>query len=92
VPETRYARCGDLSLAYQVFGSGDVDIVVSGSFVSNVEVVWASPEFTAFFEHLASFSRVLLYDKAGVGVSVPVAKDRTIEERAEELAAVMDDA
>jgi pimeloyl-ACP methyl ester carboxylesterase len=90
VPETRYAHCGDLSLAYQVFGSGDVNIVVSGSFVSNVEVVWASPEFTAFFEHLASFSRVLIYDKAGVGLSDPVVKVRTIEERAEELEAVMD--
>jgi pimeloyl-ACP methyl ester carboxylesterase len=90
VPETRYARCGDLSLAYQVFGSGDVDIVVAGSFVSNVEVFWTSPEFTAFFDHLASFARVLIYDKAGVGLSDPVAKVRTVEERAEELEAVMD--
>jgi pimeloyl-ACP methyl ester carboxylesterase len=90
VPETRYARCGDLSLAYQVFGSGDVDIVVAGSFVSNVEVMWASPEFTAFFEHLGSFARVLIFDKAGVGLSDPVVKVRMIEERAEELEAVMD--
>ena len=90
MPETRYARCGDLSLAYQVFGSGDVDIVVSGSFVSNVEVMWGSPEFSSFFDHLASFARVLLYDKAGVGMSDPVMKIRTIEERAEELEAVMD--
>jgi pimeloyl-ACP methyl ester carboxylesterase len=90
VPETRYAHCGDLSLAYQVFGSGDLDLVVSGSFVSNVEVMWGSPEFTAFFEHLASFSRVLIYDKAGVGLSDPVVKVRTVEDRAEELEAVMD--
>ena len=90
MPETRYARCGDLSLAYQVFGSGDVDIAVSGSFVSNVEVFWTSPEFTAFFEHLASFARVLIYDKAGVGLSDPIAKVRTIEERADELEAVLD--
>ena len=90
MPETRYARCGDLSLAYQVFGSGDVDIVVSGSFVSNVEVMWASPEFTAFMEHLASFARVLIYDKSGVGLSDPIVKVRTIEERAEEIEAVMD--
>ena len=90
MPETRYARCGDLSLALQVFGSGDVDIVLSGSFVSNVEVMWASPEFTSFFEHLASFARVVIYDKAGVGLSDPVVKVRTIEQRAEELEAVMD--
>ena len=92
MPDTQYARCGDLSLAYQVFGSGDVDIVVSGSFVSNVEVSWASPEFTSFFEHLASFARVVIYDKAGVGLSDPVAQVRTIEERAEELEAIMDTA
>lgn len=90
MPETRYARCDDLSLAYQVFGSGDIDVVVSGSFVSNVEVFWTSPEFTAFFEHLGSFARVLMYDKAGVGLSDPVVKVRTIEERAEELESVMD--
>lgn len=90
MPGTQYARCGDLSLAYQVFGSGDVDIVVSGSFVSNVEVSWASPEFTSFFERLASFARVVIYDKAGVGLSDPVAKVRTIEERSDELEAIMD--
>jgi len=90
VPDTQYARCGDLSLAYQVFGSGDVDVVVSGSFVSNVEVSWASPEYTSFFEHLASFARVVIYDKAGVGLSDPVAKVRTIEERSDELEAIMD--
>lgn len=90
MPETRYARCGDLSLAYQVFGSGDIDVVVSGSFVSNVELMWASPEFTLFFDHMGSFARVLIYDKAGVGLSDPVAKVRTIEERVDELEAVMD--
>ena len=90
MPETRYARCGELSLAYQVFGRGDVDIVFSGSFVSNVEFMWASPEFTAFFERLGSFARVLIYDKAGVGLSDPVTKVRTVEERAEEVGAVMD--
>ncbi len=90
MPETRYARCGDLSLAYQVFGSGPLNIIVSGSFVTNVEVLWVSPEYKAFFDHLASFARVLVFDKAGVGMSDPVAKVRTVEERAIEIEALMD--
>ena len=90
MPDTQYARCGDLSLAYQVFGSGPVNIVVSGAFVTNVEVLWGSPEYKAFFDHLASFARVLVFDKAGVGMSDPIAKVRTIEERVTEIEALMD--
>lgn len=88
--ETRYAACGDLSLAYQLFGDGDIDILVAGSFVSHVELLWSSPEFTRFFDRLASFARVALFDKAGVGLSDPVPKVRTLEERVNELEAVMD--
>lgn len=88
--DTAYARCGDLSLAYQVFGEGPVDLVISGSFVSNVELWWTSPEAKSFFDRLGTFARVLLYDKAGVGLSDPVPKVRSIEERAMELEAVMD--
>src|SRR5687767_13208193 len=90
MPETAYARCGDLSLAYQVFGEGPVDIVFAGSFVSHIEVMWGLPEFRWFFEHLASFARVLIFDKAGVGLSDPVPRVRSIEDRANELEAVMD--
>ena len=90
MPDTQYARCGDLSLAYQVFGSGPLNIVVSGSFVTNVEVLWGSPEYKAFFDHLASFARVLVFDKAGVGMSDPIAKVRTIEDRVAEIEALMD--
>ena len=90
MPDTQYARCGDLSLAYQVFGSGPVNIVVSGSFVTNVEVLWTSPEYKAFFDHLASFARVLIFDKAGVGMSDPIAKVRTVEERVTEIEVLMD--
>jgi class 3 adenylate cyclase len=92
VPETQYARCGDLSLAYQVFGSGPLDVVVSGSFVTNVEVMWGSPEFTAFFDRIGTFARVMIFDKAGVGLSDPVPKVRTIEERVDEIEALMDTA
>ena len=90
VPETSYASCGDLSLAYQVFGDGPVELVFAGSFVSHVELFWTLPEFKAFFEQLATFCRVLLFDKAGVGLSDPVPQVRTLDDRAAEIEAVMD--
>ncbi len=90
VPDTSYASCGDLSLAYQVFGDGPVELVVVSGFVSHVELFWTMPEFKAFFEQLATFCRVLLFDKAGVGLSDPVPKVRTLDDRAAEIEAVMD--
>ena len=88
--ETSYASCGDLSLAYQVFGDGPVELVFVGSFVGHVELLWTMPEFKAFFDQLATFCRVLLFDKAGVGLSDPVPKVRLLEERAAEIEAVID--
>jgi class 3 adenylate cyclase len=82
--------CGDLSLAYQVFGDGPVELVFVTHFVSHVELFWALPEFKALFERLSSFCRVLLFDKAGVGLSDPVPHVRTLDERAAEIEAVMD--
>jgi pimeloyl-ACP methyl ester carboxylesterase len=90
VPETSYASCGDLSLAYQVFGDGPVELVVGGSFASHIELYWTVPEFAAFFERLSTFCRVLLFDKAGAGLSDPVRKVRTLDDRAAEIEAVMD--
>jgi pimeloyl-ACP methyl ester carboxylesterase len=90
VAETLYAPCGDLSLAYQVFGDGPVELVVGGSFASHVELCWTVPEFVAFFERLSTFCRVLIFDKAGVGLSDPVPKVPTLDDRAAEIEAVMD--
>jgi pimeloyl-ACP methyl ester carboxylesterase len=90
VAETSYAACGDLSLAYQVFGDGPVELVFVGPMVSHVELFWALPEFKAFFDQLATFCRVLLFDKAGVGLSDPVPKVRTLDDRVGEIEAVMD--
>jgi pimeloyl-ACP methyl ester carboxylesterase/class 3 adenylate cyclase len=90
VAETSYASCGDLSLAYQVFGDGPVELVFVGPIVTHVELFWAMPEFKAFFDQLATFCRVLLFDKAGVGLSDPIPKVRLLEERAAEIEAVMD--
>jgi pimeloyl-ACP methyl ester carboxylesterase len=90
VAETSYASCGDLSIAYQVFGDGPVELVYAGSFVSHVELFWTMPEFEAFMERLSTFCRVVLFDKAGVGLSDPVPQVRTLDDRAAEIEAVMD--
>jgi pimeloyl-ACP methyl ester carboxylesterase len=90
VPETSYASCGDLSIAYQVFGDGPVELVYAGSFVSHIELFWTMPEFEAFMEQLSTFCRVVLFDKAGVGLSDPVPQVRTLDDRAAEIEAVMD--
>ena len=88
--ETSYAPCGDLSLAYQVFGDGPVELVFVGPLVSHVELFWTMPEFKAFFDQLATFCRVVLFDKAGVGLSDPVPQVRTLDDRVTEIEAVMD--
>jgi pimeloyl-ACP methyl ester carboxylesterase len=90
VPETSYATCGALSLAYQVFGRGPASLVWAGSFCSHVELYWTLPEFEAFMSRLGTFARVLLFDKAGVGLSDPVPRVRTLDDRATEIEAVMD--
>ena len=90
MPETSYASCGDLSLAYQVFGDGPIELVFVGPMVSHVELFWTMPEFKAFFEQLATFCRVALFDKAGSGLSDPVPRVRTLDDRAAEIEAVMD--
>ena len=88
--ETSYAPCGDLSLAYQVFGDGPIELVWAGSFASHVELYWTMPEFGSLMEKLGTFARILLFDKAGVGLSDPVPSIRTLDERAAEIEAVMD--
>jgi pimeloyl-ACP methyl ester carboxylesterase/class 3 adenylate cyclase len=90
VAETSYARCGDLSLAYQVFGDGPIELVFVGPMVSHVELFWTMPEFKAFFEQLSTFCRVVMFDKAGLGLSDPIPKVRLLDERAAEIEAVMD--
>ncbi|WP_319455515.1 MULTISPECIES: adenylate/guanylate cyclase domain-containing protein [unclassified Mycobacterium] len=88
--ETAYASCGELSLAYQVFGEGSIELVIAGPFATHVELFWTQPEFKAFFDQLATFCRVLVFDKAGVGLSDPVPRVRSLDDRATEIEAVMD--
>jgi pimeloyl-ACP methyl ester carboxylesterase len=90
VPETSYATCGDLSLAYQVFGDGPIELVFGGSFASHIELYWTMPEFAAFSERLSTFCRILFFDKIGAGLSDPAPRVRTLDDRAAEIEAVMD--
>lgn len=89
-PTTRYAKHGEINLAYQVVGEGDIDLVIAPSFVSHIEFYWAHPAIKSFLDRLSSFARLVIFDKAGTGLSDPVTGIPTLEERAGELEAVMD--
>ena len=89
-PTTRYARSGDVSVAYQVVGSGPVDIVFAPGFISHVELAWEDPLWAPHYERHASFGRLMLFDKRGTGLSDPVPGAATLEERTDDLLAVMD--
>jgi class 3 adenylate cyclase len=89
-PETRYARSGDVAIAYQVHGNGPRDILFSGGSASNVETIWQLPEAAEFFERLGRFARVIRFDRRDVGLSDPVMDDLTLEANAADALAVMD--
>jgi len=89
-PETQYARSGDFSIAFQVFGDGPVNLVFVPGFVSNLELAWDWPPLSAFHRAFASFARVVLFDKRGTGLSDRVRLMPTTEERMDDLRAVMD--
>jgi pimeloyl-ACP methyl ester carboxylesterase len=92
VADIRYATSGDASIAYHVIGSGPPDIVVAPGALSHLEVEWEYPLYRRFFERMASFGRVIRFDKRGTGLSERFSDDRlpTLEERAEDIRAVMD--
>ena len=91
-PETRYAKSGDVNIAYQVVGDGPFDLVYVPGWVSNVELQWEKPKPARFLERLASFSRLILFDKRGTGMSDRVSNDRlpTLEQRMDDVRAVLD--
>jgi class 3 adenylate cyclase len=89
VPETRYAKSGDVNIAYQVVGDGPFDLIHVPMFVSNLELQWEDPAERRYYERLASFSRLIMFDKRGTGLSDRVAV-ATLEERMDDLRAVMD--
>src|SRR5690348_11896087 len=90
LPETRYAQSGDVSIAYQVVGDGPFDLVYAPPFISHVELAWEIPGLATFFERLASFCRLIRFDKRGTGMSDRVGSLPTLETRMDDLRAVMD--
>ena len=89
-PETRYAKSGDVHIAYQVTGEGSVQLVFVPGFVSHVEANWQAPAPAKFFRRLASFSQLILFDKRGTGLSDRTSQIFTLEQRMDDVRAVMD--
>jgi pimeloyl-ACP methyl ester carboxylesterase/DNA-binding CsgD family transcriptional regulator len=89
-PNTRYAKSGPISVAYQVLGEGAIDLVLVPGFVSHVEVAWEEPRLARFLTRLAAFSRLIVFDKRGTGMSDPVPGPPSMDERMEDIGAVMD--
>jgi pimeloyl-ACP methyl ester carboxylesterase len=91
MPETRFTRVDDLDIAYQVVGpAAELDLVFVPGWVSHLEVLWELPEFAHFLERLAAMGRLIMFDKRGTGLSDRVAGVPTLEQRADDILAVMD--
>ncbi|HST17907.1 MAG TPA: adenylate/guanylate cyclase domain-containing protein [Gaiellaceae bacterium] len=89
-PETRYAKSGDVSIAYQVVGEGPFDLVYVPGAISNVDLIWDDPARAEFFARIASFCRLITFDKRGTGASDRVAGIANLETRMDDVRAVMD--
>lgn len=91
-PETKYAKSGDLHIAYQVIGEGPIDLVFVPSWFGHVDFMWQEPLIERVLARLSSFSRLLVFDQRGTGLSDPVALADlpTLEERMDDIRAVMD--
>jgi pimeloyl-ACP methyl ester carboxylesterase len=89
-PPTQYAKSGDTSIAYQVIGEGPADLVLILGFATHLELQWESPPLARFLERISSFSRLIIFDKPGTGLSDPVTQAPTLEDRVDHVRAVMD--
>ena len=90
VPETGYARSGDLQIAYQIVGEGPLDVVLVPPYLSNIEMYWDLPFYSRFFRRVSSFSRLILFDRRGSGMSDGVAGATPLEEQIDDVQAVID--
>lgn len=90
IPTTRYARCGDVHIAYQVFGDGPANLVIAPGFISNVDNSWTHPLPAGWLRGFGRFARVAVFDKRGTGLSDRVSSLPDMEERMEDVTAVMD--
>jgi len=89
-PDTQYAKSGDVHIAYQKFGDGPINLIMVPGFVSNVENYWDEPDFARFLSRLGSYARVVTFDKRGTGMSDRVAELPGLDQRMDDLRAVMD--
>ncbi len=89
-PATQYTKSGRINIAYQVFGSGPTDLVYIPGWVSNIDLMWDCPDLVNFLTELSKYTRVILFDKRGTGLSDRVVELSTLEERMDDLRAVMD--
>ncbi len=90
LPETKFAQSGDISIAYQVVGSGPLDLLIVPGFISHLEQAWEDPAYSRFLQRLASFSRLIQFDKRGTGLSDRITEIPTLEQRMDDVRAVMD--
>src|SRR5437870_8265762 len=90
MPTTKYAKSGDVHLAYQAVGEGAHDLVLVPGWVSHIEYAWEEPLFSHFLTRLASFSRLIMLDRRGTGLSDRVADLPSLEQRMDDVRAVMD--
>src|SRR5215208_1736077 len=92
IPATRYVKSDDVHIAYQVIGDGPRDLLFVPGFVSNVEALWQSPGRASFFRRLATFARVIMFDKRGTGMSDRGSQIFTLEQRMHDVQAILDEA
>ena len=90
IPETRYAKSGDVHIAYQVVGQGPIDVVLIPGLFTHVEHQWEEPSFARFLSRLASFSRLIVFDARGAGLSDQAPELPPMEEQMDDVLAVMD--
>jgi class 3 adenylate cyclase len=89
-PETKYARKGDISIAYQVVGDGPIDLVLVNGILSHMALLWTDPQANAMLRRITSFARLVMFDKPGTGLSDPVSGPPSVEQRVEDIRVVMD--
>src|SRR6202050_4790808 len=91
MPNTRYAQSGDVNIAFQVMGDGPVDIILVPGIVSHVEFLHEFVEYTSFLSRLATFARVVTFDKRGQGLSDAMMGAPSLEQRVDNVRAIMDE-
>src|SRR3954468_39206 len=89
-PETCFTQSGEVAIAYQVIGEGPIDLLIVPGFVAHLEQAWEDPGYARFLSGLASFARLIRFDKRGTGLSDRVYGMPTLEERIDDVRAVMD--